>query len=279
MRVQGRSHRHPDGCPGVPDGTARSRPRRAPQAAAARNIRCPTFGVPRSPSRAIRPGWRRETRRDRPAAANQPGHCPAAGGRPAADHRGGPRRGRDGVWALPAGPGPVAADRLSRRRLPAARRRRQNASTAPADLGTRNQFLAGGGAQAVFALTDAIYAPLAERQVLRARNLDIQTAKNDALLAVAVAYFDVQQAAASWRAPGLRRPSPRAGPPGRQLGQRTGAADRGRARPRTCWRPGAAGRHRPPGLAHQQRQVDRVFCGSIRPRSWSRWSRRTCRSP
>jgi outer membrane protein TolC len=60
--------------------------------------------------------------------------------------------------------------------------------------GPRNQFLAGGGAQAVFALTDAIYAPLAERQLLRARNLEVQTAKNDALLSVAVAYFDVQQA-------------------------------------------------------------------------------------
>jgi hypothetical protein len=60
--------------------------------------------------------------------------------------------------------------------------------------GTRNQFLAGGGAQAVFALTDAIYQPLSERQVLRARNLEIQTAKNEALLSVAVAYFDVQQA-------------------------------------------------------------------------------------
>ena len=61
-------------------------------------------------------------------------------------------------------------------------------------LGSRNQFLAGGGAQAVFALTDAIYAPLAERRLLRARNLEVQTAKNDALLSVALAYFDVQQA-------------------------------------------------------------------------------------
>jgi outer membrane protein TolC len=61
-------------------------------------------------------------------------------------------------------------------------------------LGPRNQFLAGGGARAVFALTDAIYAPLAERQLLLARNLEVQTAKNEALLSVAVAYFDVQQA-------------------------------------------------------------------------------------
>jgi outer membrane protein TolC len=70
----------------------------------------------------------------------------------------------------------------------------QNVQTGQLILGARNQFLAGGGAQAVFALTDAIYAPLAERQLLQARNSDIQTAKNDALLSVAVAYFDVQQA-------------------------------------------------------------------------------------
>ena len=64
-------------------------------------------------------------------------------------------------------------------------------------FGARSQFLAGGGAQAIFALTDAIYAPLAERQLLRARNLEVQTAKNDALLSVALAYFDVQQARGS----------------------------------------------------------------------------------
>jgi len=61
-------------------------------------------------------------------------------------------------------------------------------------LGARSSFIAGAGAQAIFALTDAIYAPLAERQLLRARNLEVQTAKNDALLSVALAYFDVQQA-------------------------------------------------------------------------------------
>jgi outer membrane protein TolC len=61
-------------------------------------------------------------------------------------------------------------------------------------LGPRNQFVAGVGARAVFALTDAIYAPLAQQQVVRARGLEIQSAKNDALLSVAQAYFDVQQA-------------------------------------------------------------------------------------
>lgn len=60
--------------------------------------------------------------------------------------------------------------------------------------GPENQFLAGVGAKAVFALTDAIYSPLAERQFLRARDYQVQTAKNDALLSVAQAYFDVQQA-------------------------------------------------------------------------------------
>jgi outer membrane protein TolC len=61
-------------------------------------------------------------------------------------------------------------------------------------LGARSQFFAGAGARAVFALTDAIYSPLAERQLVRARNFEVQTAKNESLLSVAAAYFDVQQA-------------------------------------------------------------------------------------
>jgi outer membrane protein TolC len=70
----------------------------------------------------------------------------------------------------------------------------ENVLTGQTILGARNSFLAGGGAQATFALTDAIFAPLAERQLLRARNIEVQTAKNDSLLSVAAAYFDVQQA-------------------------------------------------------------------------------------
>ena len=42
-------------------------------------------------------------------------------------------------------------------------------------------------------MTDAIFEPLAARQVLNARQLDIQTAKNDALLMTADAYFQVHQ--------------------------------------------------------------------------------------
>jgi outer membrane protein TolC len=69
-----------------------------------------------------------------------------------------------------------------------------NFLTAGQVVGPRSQFFAGAGARAVFALTDAIYAPLAELQLLRARGLEVQTAKNDALLSVAEAYFSVQQA-------------------------------------------------------------------------------------
>jgi outer membrane protein TolC len=59
---------------------------------------------------------------------------------------------------------------------------------------SRNYFEAGAGLTIQFATTDAIFAPLAARQALRSRQADIQTAKNDALLATAEAYFTVQQA-------------------------------------------------------------------------------------
>jgi outer membrane protein TolC len=52
----------------------------------------------------------------------------------------------------------------------------------------------GPGVSAIFATTDAIYEPLAARQLLRARQMGVQAAKNDALMDVAVTYFNVQQA-------------------------------------------------------------------------------------
>jgi outer membrane protein TolC len=61
----------------------------------------------------------------------------------------------------------------------------------------KDQFMGGGGVTVNFAMTDAIFAPLAARQVLRAREIDVQAARNDALLAVAEAYFAVQQARGS----------------------------------------------------------------------------------
>ena len=58
----------------------------------------------------------------------------------------------------------------------------------------KSAFAVGGGATLSFGITDAIFRPLADRQELAAREWDLQTARNDALLAVALAYFDVQQA-------------------------------------------------------------------------------------
>jgi outer membrane protein TolC len=58
----------------------------------------------------------------------------------------------------------------------------------------KEQFFAGAGLTARVATADAIFAPLAARQVLRARASDVQAARNDALLNTAEAYFNVQQA-------------------------------------------------------------------------------------
>ncbi|HEX4413795.1 MAG TPA: TolC family protein [Lacipirellulaceae bacterium] len=66
-------------------------------------------------------------------------------------------------------------------------------TTGEVAINSRNQFMAGAGARAVFGLTDAIYAPLAAQQVVRSRNYDVQAAKNDALLSVTDAYFSVQE--------------------------------------------------------------------------------------
>ena len=61
-----------------------------------------------------------------------------------------------------------------------------------------NFFYAGGGLDvgsltAFVNLTDAYFEPLVARRVLDSRQWDIQTAKNDALLLTADAYFRVHQ--------------------------------------------------------------------------------------
>ena len=58
----------------------------------------------------------------------------------------------------------------------------------------RNTFMVGFGPNVVFAFSDALYAPLAARQELRARQAAQQSSVNDSTLAVAEAYFAVQQA-------------------------------------------------------------------------------------
>jgi outer membrane protein TolC len=59
---------------------------------------------------------------------------------------------------------------------------------------SRSTFMFGAGPGMVFAVSDALLAPLAQRQVLLAREAALQAAHNDTMLAVAEAYFNVQQA-------------------------------------------------------------------------------------
>jgi outer membrane protein TolC len=59
---------------------------------------------------------------------------------------------------------------------------------------TRGSFMAGFGPNVVFGFSDALYAPPAARQDMRARRADEQAAKNDAAFDTASAYFTVQQA-------------------------------------------------------------------------------------
>lgn len=60
-------------------------------------------------------------------------------------------------------------------------------------VNSRQEFIGGGGLTATFATTDAIFEPLAARQVLRSHQIDVQAARNDVLLEVAQAYFNVQE--------------------------------------------------------------------------------------
>ncbi|HYH67572.1 MAG TPA: TolC family protein [Urbifossiella sp.] len=59
---------------------------------------------------------------------------------------------------------------------------------------SRSSLLLGAGPQAVVSTADAVFSPLAARQVVRAAEADARAARNDTTLAVAVAYFNVQQA-------------------------------------------------------------------------------------
>lgn len=59
---------------------------------------------------------------------------------------------------------------------------------------TRRTFMAGAGPNLVFHFSDAVYAPLAARQDVRARQATQQATINDATLQVAEAYFGVLQA-------------------------------------------------------------------------------------
>jgi outer membrane protein TolC len=56
-----------------------------------------------------------------------------------------------------------------------------------------NFFYAGGGLYGIIPTTDAIFEPMRARQMLSARNYDVQAAKNDALLQTTDAYFMVHE--------------------------------------------------------------------------------------
>ncbi|MBI3824149.1 MAG: TolC family protein [Planctomycetes bacterium] len=59
---------------------------------------------------------------------------------------------------------------------------------------SRSSFMAGAGVNAIFTPSDAIFAPLATRQVVRSRLADRDTIEMNTMLTVAEAYFSVQQA-------------------------------------------------------------------------------------
>src|SRR5207302_741212 len=58
----------------------------------------------------------------------------------------------------------------------------------------KSHFMLGGAPIVTFSVADAYFSPLVARQVVQARQADQQAATNDTTLAVAEAYFNVQQA-------------------------------------------------------------------------------------
>ncbi len=58
----------------------------------------------------------------------------------------------------------------------------------------RQSFFVGGGPFLNVGLTDAIFSPLAARRVVESRRADLQTARNDVLLQVSQAFFNLQAA-------------------------------------------------------------------------------------
>jgi outer membrane protein TolC len=62
---------------------------------------------------------------------------------------------------------------------------------------SRSSLYTGVAPLAVFNITDAIFTPLAQRQVTRAREANVQTTTNDTLYSVARAYYDALEARAA----------------------------------------------------------------------------------
>ncbi len=58
----------------------------------------------------------------------------------------------------------------------------------------RQTLFDGGGPTLFVGLADVIYSPLAARRIVASRRADVQTARNDSLFSVAQAFFELQQA-------------------------------------------------------------------------------------
>ena len=61
---------------------------------------------------------------------------------------------------------------------------------------SHSNMYAGGAPLAIFALTDAIFTPLSARQIVRAQDANVQTARNDTLTDMAQVYFQLLEAEA-----------------------------------------------------------------------------------
>jgi outer membrane protein TolC len=70
----------------------------------------------------------------------------------------------------------------------------QNLFFGPVFQKGRQSLFVGGGPSLTVGLTDAIFAPLAARQVVASRRADLQAARNDSLFTVAQAFFELQAA-------------------------------------------------------------------------------------
>ena len=83
----------------------------------------------------------------------------------------------------------------------------QNIFTGPNFRKDRQSFFVGGGPFLNVGLTDAVFAPLAARRVVTARQADLQAARNDVLFSVSQAYFNVQAVARAGCSAWVRRSS------------------------------------------------------------------------
>ena len=117
-----------------------------------------------------------------------------------------------------------------------------------------NFFYGGGGMWGNLPMADAVFEPLAARQVLNSRHWDVQSAKNDALMRTAEAYFRVHHYRGHYAgAIYCVERGARACGTSRVAERRAGPQGRGGASPKHAGRPRAEGRFGARGVASQER--------------------------